>query len=230
MTPPLFTEMRDEAGFSLTELLVASLLMIIITTALFSSLEQTEVLYEDYSADMDLRQQARVAMTQITDEMRMIGYDLGNLDESISIANDTQVQFVGDMDAGDEAGACDADAENADNGGAERVTYSFDAEGGTLRRVVDCWNGTAWTNGVQDSIVLSGLDPAQFLFRFFDSTGTRIPLGGGPLDEAGRADVRSIALEFGLSDEWVEDLIGDDRTDLTLSQHVKLPNRTYGEE
>lgn len=225
MSPAVRPSGLGEAGFSLTELMVSSLVMILVTTALFSSLEQTEVLYEDYTADIDLRQQARVATTQIGDELRMMGYDLGNLDEALTIASDTQIQFVGDLDDADPAGACDASAENATNGGAERVTYTYDGEAGTLQRQVDCWNGNAWTLAVHDSVMLEGLPAGGFLFRYYDITGTQVPLGGGVLDADTRDDVRSVALSFDLKDADAERLLGENRTDTSMAYHVKLQNR-----
>lgn len=219
---------RDQAGFSLTELLIASLIMIVITTALFTSLEQTELFFEDYSADMDLRQGARVVLGQMEDEFRMVGYDLGTVAEAISIADDGSFQFAGDVDDGDEDGACDASYETATDGGAERIAYAYDGAAGTLTRTVDCWNGVSWTLGVQSNVVLTNLPAGATIFQYFDGTGTRIPLGGGPLDAAGREDVRSVAIALEIADPEAESLLGEDRAALAMSQHITLRNRRDG--
>ena len=215
---------HQEAGFSLTELMIASLILLVVMGALFSGLQQTQVYWESYSDDMDMRQQARVALDKITDELRMVGYDVGNIVDVMTQADDFSLQFVGDIDTGAADGPCGAAIEGSEYGGAERVTYTFDTNTATLSRAIDCWDGTVWIAGSAAAPVLTDLDVLTPIFQFMDATGTTIPLGGGPLDAAQRGQVRSVVVVFDLVDFDKTQQMGDAHTNLVLQTQVRLHN------
>ncbi len=218
------TNIRNASGYSLAELMIASLVMTIILGGLFSTLDSTQTFYENYADNSDMRQRARVAMDTMATELRYTGYDVGDLTEALSQADDTTVQFVADIDDGEASGPCDASQESATNGGAERITYSLNTGTGELTRTVDCYDGSAWIANVQSSVVLDNFDASSLLFTYYDETGTRIPLGGGSLDADGRSDVRSIEIYFGLVDDSETQLIGESNTNLQLRTTVRLHN------
>ena len=112
----------SERGFSLVEALVSTLVMGLAMAGLFSAFDSTGTFYEKYSSSSDMRQQARVGIDLISTELRTAGYDMGDLDEPLGAATDTSVQFVGDIDDGEDRGACDASYEDAANGRAQRIT------------------------------------------------------------------------------------------------------------
>ena len=62
-----------QKGFSLTEVLVAVLITLIVATAVFQLFERNERLYRDQSLVTEMQQSARAAMSQISDEIRMAG-------------------------------------------------------------------------------------------------------------------------------------------------------------
>lgn len=215
---------RDERGFSLTEVLVASLVMLLVMGALYTGLEQAEVFYESYESSMTLRQQARVSMATMAGELRAAGYEMGDAGDALSIADGNHLQFVGDIDNGSEDGPCGAAFEGASGGGAERVTYSIDDDN-NLIRTIDCFDGGGWTTGVEVATVLRGLQPGLSLFAYRDVSGTVLPLDSGALSEALRGDVRSIEITLVMQNTDQNVGAGNDIPEwFRISQHVRLTN------
>ncbi len=77
-----------EAGFSFLEVLIASLVALVVMGGMYAGIEQTEVFWDAYQGRMGMRQQARVALDQIVDLLRMVGYDIGNVTEVLTQADD----------------------------------------------------------------------------------------------------------------------------------------------
>lgn len=217
--------LRAQRGFSLTEAMIASLITLIAVGALYSGLAQTQVFWENYSGSVDMRQNSRVAIGQITTELRMLGYDVGSVADVLTRADNFDLQFVANVDQGDERGPCDAQMEANPDGGAERITYSVDSGTRSLLRAVDCWDGAAWIPMIDAAAVLTDLDLDIAIFRFMDRTGTQIPLGGGPLDADARADVGSVVVVFDLVDIDNTRFAGDEHTNLRIETQIHLHNR-----
>lgn len=216
--------LHREHGYSLTEVMVATLVMMLVMGALYASLDQAEVFYESYDSSITLRQESRVAMGLMSGELRAAGYDLGNVSEALSIAGGSQVQFSGDIDDGDTDSPCDASFENAAGGGAERVTYAVD-DANNLVRSIDCFNGSSWTTGVDVSTILTGLQPGLQLFEYRDVSGMLLPLAGGLLPAGLRSDVRSIEISLVLQDADQTVSVRNDGPEwFRLVQHVRLNN------
>lgn len=216
---------RDERGFSLIEALVASLVMSLIVGGLYAAFDQSQTFYESYRDSAAMLQQARVGLDSVASELRMTGYDIGDLDEPLTEASDTAVQFVADIDDGDAAGPCDSSFEDAPDGGAERVRFSLDTNTGVLTRTIDCYNGSAWTDGVQQAAIVRDLDPSSVVFRFFDADGDQLPnSSGGTLSESERLDVVAVEILFDLIDTSETQLVGETNTNLFLSTRVRLHN------
>ncbi len=220
-------ELSQEGGFSLVELLVATLVLGLAMAGLYSAFDSTETFYENYSASSDMRQQARVGLDLVSTELRSAGYDIGDLTEPIAIATDTSVQFVADIDDGASSGPCDATYESATNGGAERITYALDTTTGDLLRTIDCYNGSAWTTGVESSTVVESLAVGDAVFRFYDDNGAQLPSSsGGTLSASDRDNVVSVEIIFSLIDTDQKQLVGESNTNLFVSTRVRLHNVT----
>ncbi len=219
--------LRSERGFSLVEMQVSMVVMGLAMAGLFSAFDSTGTFYENYSASSDMRQQARVGIDIVSTELRAAGYDMGDLDEPLGMATDTSVQFVADIDDGSDSGACDASYENATNGGAERVTYALDTNSGELVRTIDCYNGAAWTTGVETSVITQFLDVTSAVFRYYDASGGQLPSSsGGTLSASDRAAVVSVEIIFDLIDTSKTQLVGETNTNLFMSTRVRLHNIT----
>ena len=186
-----------EDGYSLVELLVATMLSTMILGGMYSALFQTQVAFEAQLDAMAARQQARIAVDNVVPEVRMAGFRIGNLPEAIEGAAADWITFVGDIDNGSPELPCDATIENATNGGAERVTYAV--SGTFLVRAVECWNGTKWSDGVKE-IVAREVVTTGPVFRYFDGAGVELRPGANGLSAAQRASVRSATFTIAVAE------------------------------
>ncbi len=186
-----------ESGYSLVELLVSTLLTTLILGGMYTALFQSQVTVEAQLSAMSARQQARVAVDRVVPEARMAGFRIDNLPEPIEAAAAEWFSFVGDIDNGSPEEPCGAAIENAVNGGAERVTYGV--SGNSLVREVECWNGSAWSDGSKETVARD-LVSGGTVFRYFDGMGTELTPGAGGLTAAQRARVRSVTFTVAVSE------------------------------
>jgi len=206
---------------SLIELLVATLVILMLLGAVYSVLFQTQATVESQQDMMDLRQQARVAVNQLVTEIRMAGYDRGNLTESFLFADTDQIIFVADIDAGSAELPCGAAFENAAGGGAERIDYHLMA--GWLVRTVDCWDGNSWTNEYTDQHLADNVLNLEPIFRYLDGAGNDLVVSAGGLTAAQRALVRSIIITLVLENPDIQ-VIKNERVRYRLQSQVGLRN------
>jgi Tfp pilus assembly protein PilW len=175
--------------------------------------------YEAQSADMTMRQGARVALDKLTRETRLAGYRVDNITQVFTLATPTSIQFAADIDDGDAGAPCDASFENATNGGAERVTYAV--SGTNLLRSVDCWNGTTWTSEISNQVLIADLESGQTIFSYFNGAGTQMT---GTLSSASRDAIRSVAIQLDLEDISYEHVIGENHSTYQLASQVEVHN------
>lgn len=210
------------SGYSTLELLVSLLIVSLILAALYTVLIQTQATFQAQEDTMALRQSARVVIDQLTTELRMAGFDIGNLPEALVDARSDQVSFVVDIDNGSPEPPCNAAIEGAADGGAER--FSYRVQGGDLLRTVDCWDGTAWSNEYTDLPVAENLLSTNPLFRYFDANNNElVPGGGGSLTAAQRALVKTIVIAVEVEDPDRQ-LVGQTNVDFRITTRVTLRN------
>lgn len=208
------------AGYTALELLISMLLVGLLLAGLYAVLFQTQASFEAQEDAMNLRQEARVILNELTIELRVAGYDIGNLPEIIVDAAVDRLSFVADIDDGDAEAPCGAATEAAVNGGAERVTYRH--QSGLLLRTIDCWDGSAWANEYTDAVVARNLLATNPLFRYFDAADVElVPVG--TLTTAQRAVVRSIALNIEMEDPELQ-VLGRPHATFAIGTHVLLRN------
>lgn len=191
----------ETAGYTLLEMLVSMLVVSLLMGGLYTVLFQTQTSFEHQQVAMGLRQEARIVLNELTVELRMGGFDIGNLPEIITDARATQLAFVTDIDGGSPNPPCGAAIEDAADGGAERISYRL--QGSDLLRSVECWNGTTWSDDSTDLPVARNVLSAQPLFRYFDEDDTELVPGVGGLSAAQRVAVRSIGIAIELEDPTV---------------------------
>jgi len=189
------------AGYTMLELLVSLLIVTLLLAGLYSVLFQTQTSFEAQQIAMTLRQESRIVMNGMTMELRMAGFDVGNLPEMITSASAGRLTFVADIDGGSPEPPCDAAIENAAAGGAERLTYRL--QGTDLLRSVDCWNGSAWSRDSVEQPVARNVLSNGPLFRYFDDADSELLPGRSGLTPAQRAAVHSIAIAVELQDPTV---------------------------
>ena len=100
--------MRGASGFSLVDALVATLLTTLIMGSLLTVLVQSEGTFDVQQDQMEMRQEARVALDNLVGELRLAGFDMGNLTEPVVAAGENTISFVADLDNGDAGPPCDA--------------------------------------------------------------------------------------------------------------------------
>ncbi len=206
-------------GFSLIELMISAVLIAMILAGVLPLLTGGQNAYEAQSADMSMRQGARVALDKVTRETRLAGYGIDNIAQVFTIASASSIQFAADVDDGDTDAPCDASFENAANGGAERLTYSV--SGTNLTRSVDCWNGTTWTSEISNQVLIADLDTSQTVFRFFDENGTEMT---GTLSSANRDAIRSVAIQLDLEDNSYDHLGDQEHSTYQIASQVEVHN------
>lgn len=212
-------------GYSFVELLISLVIVTTLLGALYTGLFQSQATFEAQMSGADQRQTARVAAETLAAELRMTGADIGNLPEALIAAGQFGVQFATDVDNGSPAAPCDAAAETAVDGGAERITYAI--AGGMLNRTVDCWDGATWTNEYTNQAVADNLvnaTVARPLFRYYDEDDVELvpPVAGG-LTAAQRDAVRVIEITVVL-DDGTDHALADSLAGVEISTQVKLRN------
>jgi prepilin-type N-terminal cleavage/methylation domain-containing protein len=206
-------------GFSLIELMVSAVLIAMILGGVLPLLTGGQNAYEAQSADMSMRQGARVALDKVTRETRLAGYGIDNIAQVFTVASSTSIQFAADVDDGDAGAPCDASFENAANGGAERLTYAV--SGTNLTRSVDCWNGTTWTSEISAQVLIADLETGLTIFRFFDENGTEMT---GTLSSANRDAIRSVAIQLDLEDTSYDHLGDQEHSTYQIASQVEVHN------
>lgn len=212
---------RDEAAYTAIEMLVSLLITSLLLAALYTVLFQTQISFESQQEIMELRQAARVALDQMTADMRLAGLDLANVPDAVLEASADRMVFAADIDNGSSELPCDAAFELAPDGGVERFTYR--REDGNLLRSVDCWNGSTWTSEYSDQVVARNVLDATPLFRYFDADNNELDPGGGSLDAGQRADVRTVRITMALEDTGSQAL-DRPRADFHMRTMVRLRN------
>jgi hypothetical protein len=160
-------------------------------------------------------------VNQLTIELRMAGYDLGNLTEPFVRADTERIVFVADIDAGSVEIPCGAAFENAVGGGAERIDYQVVA--GWLVRTVDCWDGATWTNEYTNQRLASNVLIEEPLFRYLDGAGNELVVAPGGLTAAQRALVRSIVITL-LLENPDSQALGIERVRYRLQKQLGIRN------
>jgi len=218
------TSSTSQQGYSLIELMVAMLVSVILIGGLYQALFESQATYESVEDQSALRQQARVAVNELSDELRMAGYDLGSAPERLSYAGVREIQFSADIDDGSGDPPCGLADETAVGGGAERMRYRV--VGTDLLLTVDCWDGGAWGNEFTDLRVATDVQSARALFRYFDEDGNELVPGGGTLSAADRDRVRLVEIQLDLTDPDNE-VLGDTNVDFELRTSVRLRNAGF---
>jgi len=215
--------MKGERGFSLLEMTIAMAVMGVLMGGAMSLLFRTQVTFEVQQQQAGVRQQARMAFDLVGNELRLAGYQMGNLTEAITAASTNSISFVGDIDDGDAGVPCDASIENATDGGAERVTYQIVS--GELLRSVDCWNGSVWSSEITDQVVATNLTGSQALFTYYDKNGNQIVPGSGTsLSSSERAEIRTLAIALNVLDPSEPIETNAEHASFEISGRVRLPN------
>lgn len=224
MRPTRIDPRGNESGYSLVELLVSTVVALFLLGGLYQVLFYTQATQEAQMDVTAIRQQARVVVNQMADELRMAGYDMGSAPERLEFAGSSRIRFVADIDDGNPAPPCGNADEVVAGGGAERIDYRL--VGTQILGTVDCRNGGGWGNEWTDNVVATDIQNTRPIFRYFDENGNELLPGGGTLTAANRDLVRVVQIQLDTTDPDVQ-VIGDANVDFELNTSVRLRNANF---
>ena len=194
MKPSRNRAQKKQGGFSLIELLIAIIVLIIVTAAVFSQISQIQKKTKSESLKLDLTQETRDFMDQFVRDMHMSGYprartyqnapkwnsgDPHVIDYALGLvkATPTELRFEGDI-VGD--------------GTVYSVSYKYfqsdvnDPNCPCLRRSVDKKTNTTdpvgGYNPVYYTEIQNVIDPTgmpQGVFSYWQATGAQVNVGTG---------------------------------------------------
>jgi prepilin-type N-terminal cleavage/methylation domain-containing protein len=177
-TLPCTCGKRQDAGFTLVEMMVGLTLGAIGAAVLFSIFMGTQSTYADTKEEAFEGGDTRAAIGMLAQEVRSAGSDPGNMGiQRLAVASSDSLRILSDLD-GD--GAIETNVEPS-----EDVVYFHDSVSGTLQR--DPGSGPV--------VLMSELD--SFTFEYFDNQGTQVG-NGGSLTAAQRATVRAVRFDVNL--------------------------------
>lgn len=180
---------RQHAGFSLIELLVSVIVLMIVMAAVFTQINDVQKKTKVESMKLDLTQESRDFLDQFARDLHMSGYPVPKMYQpatpaadsyalGLVLATPTEIRFEGDI-AGD--------------GTVYSVSYKYfandpnDPNCPCIRRSVDKKSPTAnpvtgYPNPVYYTEVQNVIDPtgmSQGVFTYFQATGVAVNVGTG---------------------------------------------------
>lgn len=173
---PITCSRRPEAGFTLIELLAVIIVGGILLTALGSFYLSEQRAFKQQQIQIETSQSLRVAIDQITRDLRLAGRDpLGTDNFGLTYAADDEVRFTADAD---DDGVVDPNMN-------ER--RGFRRSNGTIEMLGDA--------GTWPGILLADfVDPNGVVFRYYDADGN--PVATPTSDPATLEDIRQIDVEI----------------------------------
>jgi Tfp pilus assembly protein PilW len=119
-----------QGGFTITEALVSSTILVLIMIAVYLVLDTSRSLYWRAEASADIQQEVRFGLERMRREISMAGYDpSGTGQASLQNLTSASLEFIADVDG---------------NNVSDLVKYDRDSSTKTIRRTVRGWTGSAW--------------------------------------------------------------------------------------
>jgi prepilin-type N-terminal cleavage/methylation domain-containing protein len=159
--------LRSKSGFTLTELLVSSLVGLVFGLAGLNYYRGQTKALTTQSAMVDATDKLRAAMTFMTREIRLAGYDPQQTAMTVSGKKgivDARSDFLWIQFDRNENGAIATDATDPS---AESVAYAYDSANQQIVRNVA---------GVTQTLI-KNVPPGTFSFQYFDESGNALTLG-----------------------------------------------------
>jgi type IV pilus assembly protein PilW len=161
-------------GFTLVEVLVAMVLILMLTGTIFTAYRYQMFAIKGQETQLDVQEAARSLIDLLTREVRLAGYDPTCAKSFAAIANaqpqSLQLQFDSSED-----GAI---------GSGENITYAYDATLGEIQR----------TAGGTPIALFSDLPASALAFTYYDGSGAVLTPSGSPaaLTAAQRTAIRRV--------------------------------------
>jgi type II secretory pathway component PulJ len=197
------TPAGSQAGFSLVELLVSTLIGMVVMGAFMGLSRFQLVTMQDQATQVDLQGTVRGIMQLFERDIRRAGSDplCTKGFESISSASGWHIFIQSDLDG-----------DGAINGDNEYVGYFYE------------WGGVYRYSGNQTEVLVNGLDVGGSALRYFDGDGEEIK--SDYLDADERASVRRVRIELQLADSS-HGSNGSEEITASASSDINLRNRFF---
>ena len=197
--------LREEEGFTLSEMLVTILIMIIVLSALYSIFDMSLKTYGFGNSKAEAMENARLGMEKMEREIRQAyAFDKASGDlQLFQTWDENQMTFGNDLDGDMKSGPTVGECPNIND--CELISYSLDGDTGSLMRT---------SGGFDPQPVVENVEDVEF--RYFQSNGTTEVFSGG--NEALIGMVRIVV------DVRVESMAPQDGTQI-LTTDVALRNR-----
>ena len=183
----------DERGFTIVEALVTIGIMAVVYLAVTQILVRVHLSHATMASTMALRQEARVLMMRMGEEVRGAGHGVVGAIEGLGKASASELVVALDIDRGSTERPCTSEA---GDDGVEQITYRVST--GRIDRRVECWTSGAWVQEAPYTPVAVNVAAASF--HYFDAAGNELSPGGGELAAAQRAQVHTIRISVALLD------------------------------
>lgn len=170
---------RGHPGFTLLELLVGVTITFTVLTAVYTAFLTNQTTFSRGKNNIEVQQNARLAMELLTRDIRMVGYDPSGV--LAGCAQPTALQVGG-------ANTLTFLADVTDTGVTDKVTYRV--SGTQILRDLAPSSGAPCLWGPATSSVVAD-DGAALTFAYFDGANTPIP---APVGTASLGSVRRITL------------------------------------
>lgn len=127
---PMPAPRRQPRGFTMTEALVSSTILVLIMLSVYLVLDTSRSLYSRADASADIQQEVRFALERMRREIAMAGYDPSATGQtSLQNLTGSSLEFIADVDG---------------NNVSDLVKYERVSANKTIRRTVKSWTGSAW--------------------------------------------------------------------------------------
>lgn len=201
---------RNKKGFTILELLIGLAIAAIVMLAIYGIFILTYRTYLGQESIADIQEDLRIAIEQMTREMRMAGLKLASYNSltptppSIEEASPTRFRFTaGDMEK---------------DGTQDRIEYSF--ENGNLMRTFQEYTGGAWQPPQSQAKQVIARNILSLNFRYFDVSNSEIFPG---TDTTLTEQVRRVEISLTLETPLIDPILGK-KVQRTIVVDVKLRN------
>lgn len=196
---------KAQNGFTLVEVLIASAILALVMVGALTLVASNHDAYRRGMTIAETQQHARVALQKMDRELRMAGYDLSGVLETLTSPTSIQSAEQGDLSFV---------ADVTGDGVLDQVTYRL--SGTDLVRDIASWNGSSFSSS--GSGELAG-NVSLLVFSYFDDTTPTNNAISAPVASGELADIRRVTISLVTS----EQMAGTHR-DFPMVTDVKLRN------
>jgi prepilin-type N-terminal cleavage/methylation domain-containing protein len=224
---------KSQAGFSLLEMLVSTAVMVVLMAALFSQVNDAQQVSTGEQVKLDLFQEARQFMNQMTSDLRAAGYpSMRNFSLDANPYPNSSNNAVGLVKLDSAAGYLQFEASPDGSGNVKEIIYSLDTSTDhgcpCLRRSeLDKQPGDPLTGQKPPDYqteVQNVVTTGEPIFLAYDHNGNSVPTAIDMINNAALvADINTLVIQLTVQGTQADPKTGA-KPIITLNATVKLNN------